>query len=121
MKKVIEPVTKSLENTSQDITKTVTEVSFKNNQTIENLNSKLLEILKYRGIFAFYLLFPLSKITNTENSTQFKLVKDSSSNRVYDLLIHNSIPIPFNDNISTFRDTGKIFELKGDLLKMITN
>ena len=32
MKKVFEPVTKSLENTSQDITKTITESSIKNNQ-----------------------------------------------------------------------------------------
>ena len=64
---------------------------------------------------------PLFKITNTENSTQFKLVKGSSSNRVDDLLIHNSIPITLHDNLLTFRDTGKVFELKGDLLKLITN
>ena len=38
MKKVFEPVTKSLESTSQDITKTITETSIKNNQAIENLN-----------------------------------------------------------------------------------
>ena len=36
-------------------------------------------------------------------------------------MIHKSIPITLNDNLLTFRDTGKIFELKGDLLKMITN
>ena len=46
MNKVFEPVTKSLENTSQDITKTVTETCTKNNQTIENLNNKLLELMK---------------------------------------------------------------------------
>ena len=40
MKKVFEPVTKSLENTYQDITKTITETSIKNNQAIENLNNK---------------------------------------------------------------------------------
>ena len=40
MKKVFEPVTKSLENTSQDITKTITESSIMNNQVIENLNKK---------------------------------------------------------------------------------
>ena len=50
MKKDFEPVTKSLENTSQDITKTVTEASIKNNQAIENLNNKLLEIMNGRGI-----------------------------------------------------------------------
>ena len=64
---------------------------------------------------------PLSKITNPENSTQFKLVKDSSSNRVNDLKIIKTIPITLNNNLLTLRDTGKEFELKADLLNMITN
>ena len=121
MKKTFEPVTKSLETTSQDIKKTITENSIKNNQAIENINNKLFEIMNDRGIFASYLLSPLSKITNPENTSQFKLVKDSTSNRVNDLLIHNTIPITLHDNCLTFRDTNKVFELKGDLLKMITN
>ena len=37
------------------------------------------------------------------------------------MLIQNTIPITPNTNLLTFRDTGKEFELKGDLLKMITN
>ena len=121
MKKVFEPVTKSLENTSQDITKTITETSIKNNQAIENLNNKLLEIMNDRGILASYLMSPLSKITNPESASQFKLVKDSNSNRVNDLKINKTIPITLYDNMLTFRDTGKEFELTGDLLKMITN
>ena len=76
MKKVFEPVTKSLEKTSQDITKTITESSITNDKTIENLNNKLLEIMNDGGILATYLMSPLSKITNPENITQFKLVKD---------------------------------------------
>ena len=64
---------------------------------------------------------PLSKITNLENSSQCKLVKDSSSKRVTDLEIHNSKPITLHDNLLTFRDTNKVFELKRDLLEMITN
>ena len=121
LKKVFEPVSKSLENTSQDITKTITETSINNNQVIEDINNKLLEIMNDRGILESYLMFPLSIITNPENTTQFKLVKDSNSNRVNDLKINNSIPITLYNNILTFRDTGKEFELKGDLLKMITN
>ena len=121
MKKVFEPVTKSLENTSENLTKAITESSTKNNQAIENLNDKLLEIMNDTGILASYLMSPLSKITNPENSSQFKLVKDSSSNRVNDLKIHNSIPITLYGNMLTFRDTNKQFELKGDLLEMITN
>ena len=121
MKKVFEPVTKSLENTSENLTKAITENSIKNNEAIENINNKLLEIMNDRGIITSYLISPLAKIFNPENSTQFKLVKDSGSNRVNDLLIHNSIPITSYNNLLTFRDTGKEFELKGDLLKMITN
>ena len=120
MKKVFEPVTKSLENTSQDITKTITETSLKNNQAIENLNHKLLEIMNDRGIISSYLLSPLSKIFNPKNTTQFKLINDSTSDRVNDLKINNSIPITLYSNILTFRDTGKEFELKGNLLIMIT-
>ena len=120
MKKLFEPVTKSPENTSQDITKTITETSIKNNQAIENVNNKLLEIMNDRGILASYLMSPLSKITNPENTSQFKLVKDSSSKRVDDLKIHNSIPITLYGNTLTFRDTGKKFELAGDLLEKKT-
>ena len=121
MKKVFEPVTKSFKDVYEEVTKTMTENSIKNNQALEYLNNKLLEIMNDRSILASYLLSLLSKITNPENSSQFKLVKDSSSNRVKDLLIHNTIPITLYNHLLTFRDTGKEFELKGDLLKMITN
>ena len=121
MKKIFELFTKSLENTSQYITKAITETSLENNQAIENLNNKLLEIMNDRGILATYLMSPLSKITNPENTSQFKLVRDHNSNRVNDLLMKNKIPITLYNNILTFRDIGKEFELKGNLLKMITN
>ena len=121
LKKVFEPVTKSLENTSENLTKAITETSIKNNLAIENINNNLLEIMNDRGILATYLMSPLSRITNPENSSQFKLVKDSSSNRVNDLKINNTIPITLYGNMLTFRDTNKQFELKGDLLEMITN
>ena len=93
MEEAFEPVTKSLEHTFQVITKTIMETSVKNNQARENLNNKLLEIMNDRGILASYLMSTLSKITNPESSTQLRLVKDSSSNRVNDLLIKNTIPI----------------------------
>ena len=121
MKKVFELITKTLENTSQDITKTITEASIKNNQAIEHLNEKILEIMNDRGILAYYLMSPLSKITNPENTSQFKLAKDYNSNRVNDLLIKNTIPFTLYGNILTFRDSNKQFELTGDLLKKITN
>ena len=121
MKKVFEPVTKTLENTSENLTKAITETSIKNNLAIENINNNLLEIMKDRGILATYLMSPLSRITNPDNASQFKLVKDPSSNRVNDLKINKTIPITLYGNMLTFRDTNKQFELKGDLLEMITN
>ena len=36
-------------------------------------------------------------------------------------MIKNTIPITLHDNLLTFRDTNKVFELKRDLLKMITS
>ena len=54
--KVYKPVTKPLENTSQGITKTVMETSKNNNQALAKLNSKLLEIMNNRGIFATFLI-----------------------------------------------------------------
>ena len=121
MKKVFEPVTKSLKNTSENLTKAITEISIKNNLAIENINNNLLEIMSDRGILATYLMSPLSRITNPDNASQFRLVKDSSSNRVNDLKINKTIPITLYGNMLTFRDTNKQFELKGDLLEMITN
>ena len=64
---------------------------------------------------------PLSKITNPENASQFKLLKDSNSNRVKDLKINKTKPITLYNNMLTFRDTDEEVDLKGDLLKMITN
>ena len=121
MKEVFEPVTKSIENTSETLTKAITESSNKNNKAIENLNNKLLEIMNDRGILASYLMSPLSKITNPQNTSQFRLKKDHNSNGVNDLLMKNKSPITLYGNMLLFRDSGKVFELKGDLLEMITN
>ena len=120
-KKLFEPLTDTIKNTSKNISKTLSGTSVKNNQALENVNNRLLEIMNDRTILASYLIYLLSKKTNPEKSTQFKLVKDSNSNRLNDLLIRNSIPFTLFDNLLTFRDTGEVFELKGDLVKMITN
>ena len=37
------------------------------------------------------------------------------------MLINKSIPITLHNNLLTFRDTNKQFELKGDILEIITN
>ena len=77
----------------------MTEYSTKNNQAIESINNKLLQIMNDRGITTSFLLSPLSKITNPVNTNHIKLVKYSSSNRVNDLLLHNSKPITLHENL----------------------
>ena len=121
MKKVFEPVTKTFKDVSDDVTKTMMITSIKNNQAIENLDNKRLGIMNDRGILATHLMSPLSKLTNSVNSSQFELVKGSNSIRVNDLKINKRIRITLYNNLLTFRDTAKEFELKGDSLKLITN
>ena len=82
----------------------MTESSIKNNQALQNLNNKLLEILN-DSIIASHLLSLLSEITNPENTSQFKLIKDSNSNRVNDLLIHDTKPDRLCNIFLKFRDT----------------
>ena len=74
-----------------------------------------------RGILASYLMSPSSKITNPENTSQFILVRDSNSNRVNDMKINKFLPTTLHDNFLSFRDTNKVFELEGDLLKWIAS
>ena len=95
--------------------------SKENNKASEKLSNKVLEIINDTGIIVSYLLSRLSKVTNPESASQFKLVKISNSNRVNELLIHNSIPVTLYNNLLAFRDTGEIIELKADLSKMIIN
>ena len=74
-----------------------------------------------RGILASYFLSPLSIFTNPEKKSQFKLVKHPNSNKVNDLLKHNTIAVFLYNNLFTFLDTDLKFVLQGDLLKKIAN
>ena len=120
-KKVFEPVTKSIEDVFQGVTRNITETSIENNKTLESLNSKLLEIMIERGITASCLMSVLSKISNPQHASQVKLMKDPSSNKVNHSLINKTIPVALHNNILKIRVTDKELELQGDLLKKITN
>ena len=87
------PVSDTKQNTSENLTKTITEISINNNKALQKFNNKLLQIMKDRGLLATCLMSPLSRITKPENTSQFEIIKDSSSNRVNDLLIYDSTPI----------------------------
>ena len=77
--------------------------------------------MKDKVTSASNLLSSLSKTTNREHTSQLRLVKYPNSVRVKDLLINKTIPVTLWDNLLTFCDTGKKFEVKKDLLKMIIN
>ena len=95
--------------------------SKKNSKALTILNNKLFKIMNGRCILASYLLSPSFNIVIPEHTSQFKLKIDPNSNNVDDLLITKTIPVTRYDNLLTFRDTLKKFELQGDFLKMITN
>ena len=121
LKKVFEPVTESLENTSENLTKVITETSIKNNQAIENLNEKILELVNDKGLIAPYLASSLVEAFRTDNKSQFRLRKDHSSTKMNDFLINGSIPVTLVSNMLIFRDSNKSFKLDGDLLETMTN
>ena len=121
MRKVFEPVTDTTKKYLWKVNKNFKGNFIKNKKTLENSSDKLLKILNVRGIIASHLPSLLSKITNPEHTSQFKLVKDPNSKRVNDILISTTLPVTLFKNLLTFRPRDKEFELQADLLKMMTN
>ena len=121
MEKSYEPFTDTIESTFVNLTKTFTETSNKNNQALGNLKVKLLKIINDRGKIATHFLSPLSEIINPEHTSQFKLVRYPTSNRINNLFIDKTKPVALYNILLTFRETDKKFELQRDLLKMINN
>ena len=74
-KKLNEPFTDTIKNTSENLPKTVTETSFKNDQALENSNEKVLELKNDKGMIAPCLASSLVDLFKPENIIQFKLLK----------------------------------------------
>ena len=121
IKKFFKPMTDEIKNTSEKITKTLTENSINNNKAIENLNEKFLELMNDQGLIAPFLASSLVEVFRKDNKSQFRLRKDPDSTKLNDFLIHGKIPVTIFSNMITFRDNDKTFKLEGDLLKVITN
>ena len=121
MKKVFEPVTNKLKKTSENITKTITETSIKNNKAIPDLNEKVLELVKHDAMIAQNLATSLVELIKSENKSQIRLRKDPNSSKLNDFLIHRNIPVTIFSNMITFRESTETSILEGDLLKVITN
>ena len=80
---VFNPVTRTIKAVSEDVTKTTTETSKWNSKALANSNDKLSELRNDRGILAPYSLSLLSKVTNSEHTSQFKLVTDPDSHKFH--------------------------------------
>ena len=119
--KFFKPMTDELKNTSEKITRTLTENSIINNKAIEKLNEKILELMNEQGMIASYLVSSLVEVFKKDNKSQFRLRKDPNSTKLNDFLIHGTIPVTIFSNMIVFRDSNKSFRLEGDLLKVITN
>ena len=117
LQEVYEPVTKTIKNVSENISKTLTESSINNNKAIENLNEKVLESMNDKGLVDSSIL----EVLKSDNKGQFRLTKDPNSTKPNDLLINEKIPVTNFNNMLTFRDNNKVFELEGDLYKVITD
>ena len=120
-KKLFEPPTDTNENTSENLTKTKTETSNKNNKALENLNEKVLELIKDKGMIAQYLASSSGNLFKPENESQFKLIEDHSSIRMKEFSINGGIPVTLYSNMLKFIHSNKSFILGGDLLEAITN
>ena len=120
IRKLYEPLTNTSEDTSRVITKTMMEIPIKNIKTVGNSNNKVWEIMNVRDITAFFR-WHLSKVIRLEVASQYKVVKDPTSNRLNVLLKNKTKPVFLYNKLSTSRDTDEQFELQGDLLKLITN
>ena len=121
MKEVFEPLSNTLKDTSENITKTIAEASIEDIKAISDLNEKVLELMDEKGSMAPYLASSLVNLFISENKSQFRLGKDINSTKMNDFLLHGNIPVSLHSNMITFRDSNKSFKLDGDLLKLITN
>ena len=121
IKKFFKPMTDEMKNTSEKITRTLTENSINNNKAIENLNEKILELMNDKGLITHYLTTSLVEVFKKDYKSQFRLRKDPNSTKLNDFLIHGTIPVTIVSNMIVFRDSNKSFRLEGDLLKVITN
>ena len=74
-------MTDEIKNTSEKITKTLTENYNNYNKTIENLNEKILELMNEKGLIAPYLIASLANVLSLENKSQFRLRKDPNSTK----------------------------------------
>ena len=66
LEKLYEPLTDTIKNTSENLTKAITENYINNNKAIENLNEKVLELMNDKGTIATYLASSVVNLFKSE-------------------------------------------------------
>ena len=120
-KKVFKPMTDVEKNTPENIAKTLTENSINNNEAIENLNERILELMNDKGMIAPHLASSLVNLFEPEKKSQFRFKKDLNSTKMNDFPINEGLPITLVSKMLVFRDSNESFKLDGDLLETMTN
>ena len=90
---LFEAITGTIRNTIENLTKTVTETSIKNNEAISDLNEKSLELMNDKGMIAPNLASSLVYLFTPEKKSQFKIIKYLNSTKLNDFLIHGNKPV----------------------------
>ena len=119
--KLLKPMTDTIKNTSENITRNLTGNSINNNKAIEILNEKILELMNDNCLKSPRLYSSLVNLFKPENKSQFEIKKDLNSTKMNDFLINECIPVTLFSNMLLFRDSNKSFKLDGDLLEAMTN
>ena len=70
------PLIDTIKDTSEILTKTITETYIINNKAIENLNEKVLELMNYKGMIPPYLASSSVNFFKPEHKSQIRLKKD---------------------------------------------
>ena len=92
IKKVFEPVSDTIKNTSEKLTKTIRETSIINNKALNNLNEKVWEKMNDERMIAPFLASSLVNLFTADNKSQFNLIEDHNSIRMM-FLINGDRPV----------------------------
>ena len=85
-----------------------------------NVHVKILELLNKNGIIQWSLITPKEKLLVLTNGSQFRLYHDPDSDKWNDLVMNGEKVTKYDDKIF-FKNSGKIFALRGDVLKLNTD
>ena len=118
--RIFEPVTDTFKNTSENLTKNLTEIYIKENKAIEVLNENVLELMNDKGMLDPFLPSSLFNRFKPENTSQFKLTKNPNLIRINGFLIIRRIPVTLCSNMLTFRDSINSIKMDEDLLETKT-